>query len=309
MNKKEVNITSIEELEKLRKKICLKKLLIFCLLIIIYLIIVPNNDDKLIIEKIAISIAIIGPCYIFSNLFFVSKNIRYYKNNFKKIITSKVFNEIFDDVKFDFENGFSQEVIYETEMLRTGDRFISNDYISASYKNIHFETSDVLIQDEHTDSDGHDYYSTIFKGQWYIFDFNKPFKSNFQVCEKGFDGILKGNIFFPNHLQSVEMEDMEFNKDFDVYSSNDLDAFYVLTPKTIENIKTIHKKIKGYLLFCFINNKLHIGVYNNRDSYEPKIYKKVDYENAKKDILKELNDITSFIDELQLEKDLFRKEV
>ena len=49
-----------------------------------------------------------------------------------------------------------------------GDRYHSEDYISAEYKNIKFEQSDVHIEEEHesTDSEGHTTttYVTIFKG-------------------------------------------------------------------------------------------------------------------------------------------------
>ena len=80
---------------------------------------------------------------------------------------------IFGDISFDLNKGLPYKVLADTKMIYMGDRYSSNDYFKGKYKNIAFEMSDVEIEEEHTDSEGHTSYTTIFKGQWYIFEFNK----------------------------------------------------------------------------------------------------------------------------------------
>ena len=74
-------------------------------------------------------------------------------------------------------------------MMDTGDIYSSNDYVEGKYKGILFRQSDVHIQNESTDSDGNTTYTTVFRGRWMIFDFNKPFKANVEVAQKNFGGI------------------------------------------------------------------------------------------------------------------------
>ena len=227
---------------------------------------------------------------------------------YKKEIVIAAFNKVCTDIQFYLDNGIPYQTIAATEMMYMGDRYFSNDYITGKYKSINFEMSDVEIQEEHTDSDGDSSYVTIFKGQWYIFDFNKTFKANIQVCEKSFRNSRRKSLFVKKEekYKKVELEDIDFNKVFKVYAQNELDAFYVLTPNTMEKIKSVNNKIRGDLLFCFIDNRLHIGLYNNRDLFEASIFKKVDINKATQKTLGEISIITNFVDILSLDNDLFK---
>ncbi len=78
-----------------------------------------------------------------------------------------------------------------------GDSFTPNDYISCKYKNINVVASDIHIEEERqsTDSEGNTetYWVTIFLGKWMIFDFDKNFKANIKICEKGFQNAMISN--------------------------------------------------------------------------------------------------------------------
>ena len=237
------------------------------------------------------------------------KDIKAFSDLYKKEIVLKVFNTICTNVSFNLDYGIPREVIASTEMLDMGDSFRSNDYITGQYKNINFAMSDVYITETHTDSDGNSYTVTIFSGQWFIFDFNKEFKANIQVCEKNFGAARRNNWFKPKEMKfkKVELEDINFNKTFKVYAQQELDAFYVLTPNTMERLMNLNSQIKGSLLFCFIDNKLHIGLYNNKDLFEASLFKKVNFDEAMQKTLNEISIITNFVDILSLDNDLFKK--
>ena len=193
--------------------------------------------------------------------------------------------------------------------MNMGDIYRSNDHISAKYKGIGIEAADVNIQEEHTDSEGHTSYTTIFSGQWFIFDFNKAFKADLQVVDKHFGNAKRGGLFSKKKFNKVELEDIEFNKIFKVYAEHDEDAFYVLSPGTMEKIKTLRAGTKGKILLCFINNKLHVGLYNRIDMFEPKIFKKINLKQEEEMVLGQIRIITNFVDTLNLDNDLFRRGV
>lgn len=232
-----------------------------------------------------------------------------YKKAYKEYFVKKSLENIFTDLKYLPAQGISRSVIANTGMMDMGDVYSSNDYIEGKYKNINFIQSDVHIEEEHTttDSDGntHTYYVTIFMGRWMIFDFNKEFKANVQVCEKGF-----GNNRFYSKVkyEKIKMESTDFNKKFMVYAQNAHDAFYILTPSLMEKIQKLEERNKGKILLCFINNQLHVGLYDEKDSFEPSsCFKKID---EAKELLKtstDIEQITMFVDELNLDNDLFKK--
>ena len=115
--------------------------------------------------------------------------IRAFKNTF----VLKSLQSVFTDLVYEPEKGLPYDVIASTNMMNMGDRYESEDYVSAKYKGIKFEQADVHIEEEHesTDSNGHTTrtWVTIFRGKWMIFDFNKTFKANIQVSQKNFETL------------------------------------------------------------------------------------------------------------------------
>lgn len=295
-----------EELETLRKVVLKKKITAFIIVLAI---------------EIIISIVIFGfepamfPFYLFMLFvpFFISifagrKEYEELTKKFKVDVVHAIMKNVLGDgTEFDFNRGIPRSTISETGMMDTGDSFLynSNDYCKGNYQGVNFEFSDVLIQEEHTDSDGDTTTVTLFRGQWYIFDFNKRFKAPLQVCEKWFGANRTGSIFSKNRQHKVKMEDVSFNKEFNVYAKDDHDAFYVLTPNTMERIKEVNRQVPGKLLFCFKDNILHIGVNNSKDLFELSIYKKIDLAKSGEEIRRQLEAILKFVNILNLSNDLF----
>lgn len=244
---------------------------------------------------------------------FLNKQINEFNKGFKDIFVLESLKKIFDNLNYSPDEGLDYNVIAGTKMMNMGDRYSSNDYFEAEYKDVKVRQADVHIEEEHqtTDSDGHTTttWVTIFKGKWMIFDFNKVFNANVQVSQKGFGNSRISNWGEKTKYKKVQMEDSEFNKLFRIFAQDEHDAFYILTPSLMEKIKKLTNDIKGKILLCFIDNQLHVGLYNNEDSFEYNIYKKINEENIYDNISKDIKIITSFVDQLNLDNSLFRREV
>lgn len=236
-----------------------------------------------------------------------------YKIAFKEVYVLKALKHIFTKLRYEPENGIPRNVIYNTGMIKMGHRYSSNDLVIAMYKNIKIIQSDVHIEErrERINSKGNreTYWVTLFKGKWMIFDFNKNFKANIQVKQKGFNNSKITNWWNEEKFRKVEMEDQTFNRYFTVYTQDEHDAFYVLTPPLMEKIKNITNLINGKIMLCFIDNKLHVGLENGIDSFEPNIFDEINEEKIIESLIKDIKVVTSFVDELDLDKDLFRREV
>lgn len=235
--------------------------------------------------------------------------IRAFKNTF----VLKSLQSVFTDLVYEPEKGLDESVIRNTQMMNMGDRYSSNDFVSGKYKNINVVQADVHIEEEHesTDSNGHTTrtWVTIFRGKWMIFDFNKTFKANIQVSQKNFGNSRIKNWGQKIKYKKVMMEDQAFNNGFKTFAQDEHDAFYILTPALMERIKKLSSSIQGKLLFCFIDNKLHIGLQNGKDSFEHSIFSEINEEKVTKEIAQDIKIITNFVDELNLDNTLFRREV
>lgn len=297
---------SIDELEILRKKA--RNMFISAIIVgFIICILVSLITGRFIFGFIFIIISI-----IISNVI-SAKPTKKFISAFKELFVLRSLKSVFSDLVYKPEIGLDESIIRNTQMMNMGDRYNSNDYISGKYKNINIVQADVHIEEERqsTDSDGHTTttWVTIFRGRWMIFDFNKIFKSNVQVCQKKFGNSRINNWGSKTKYKKVMMEDQEFNKKFRVYAQNEHDAFYILTPSLMDKIKNLSSGINGELLFCFIDNKLHIGLQNNKDSFEHSIFTKINEEKVINEISMDIKLITDFIDKLNLDNDLFRREV
>ncbi|MDL2286961.1 DUF3137 domain-containing protein [Eubacteriales bacterium OttesenSCG-928-G02] len=223
--------------------------------------------------------------------------------DYKLKLVEPVLNQYFDDVKFDPENGIPKNVIDNMDMMCLGNLYSSNDLIDASYKGVHFITSDVYIADQTTDSEGNTSTDVMFNGRWMIFDFNKKFKSHLQVKDKSFANAKRTSE--SGKMEKIKLENELFNKYFRIFASSDLEAFYILTPHIMDRMLSLREKIKAKMMFCFDDNKLHIAINSSVDSFELKTFKKITPELVQHTILSEIVLILDFIDELQLDKKIW----
>ena len=297
-----ISKSNLNELEELRSKAKIRA--IICAILGIILIIGINF-----IFGSSIVSAIFTFGALTGGVIFAGKPYMDYKNKYKEYFVQTSLKEVFDNLNYQPNQGISRETIRNTKMMQMGDKYSSNDYIEADYNGVHFVQSDVWIQEEHEDADGKGSHSvTLFKGRWMIFDFNKEFKANVQVVQSGFHNAKRKRLFGKKEelYKKVEMEDVSFNKDFKVFAQNEHDAFYILTPSMMDRIRKITNNIEGKLIFCFIENQLHIGIHTGKDSFEPGMMKKIDPEVEKEKIVNDINLITTFVNELSLDTKLFK---
>lgn len=238
-----------------------------------------------------------------------------YRAAFKEAFVERSLRSVFTNLYYEPSQGIPYDTIASTRMMSMGDRYHSEDYIHARYKDVRFEQSDVHIEEKHQsrDSKGHTstHYVTIFLGRWMIFDFNKEFRAKVQIVQNGFRTAKRKRFFGKKEtlFQKVETESETFNQQFQVYAQNEHDAFYILTPAFMERVQNLAARNKGKLMFCFIGNRLHIAINDNKDSFEPSsVFKRPDEEKLTQKLRGEIAMITQFIDELSRNNDLFMQE-
>lgn len=150
------NVYDLEFLNNFSEKIKKKKQVITIIVITIAFLINIFSLIYLIESFPLLFIVSICSCIFIINRF-IYHDITQYDLLYKKIIVYDIMKKKYKDVTYKPMEGFSKERIDALNMLQTGSIYKSSDYVRGIYKNISFECADLLIQDEHTDSDGNRY--------------------------------------------------------------------------------------------------------------------------------------------------------
>ena len=106
---------------------------------------------------------------------------------------------------------------------------------------------------------------TIFRGLFFIADFNKKFIGETfvlpDVAESTFGSLgtffQKMNISRP---KLVKLEDIEFEKAFAVYGTDQIEARYILSPALMQRIMGFKKKTGKNISMSFIDSSVFVGI-------------------------------------------------
>ena len=237
------------------------------------------------------------------------KTSQTYRRAYKAYFVEQNLKKTFTNLIYNHEKGIGREYLRSTGMVNTGDHFSSNDLTVAQYKNVMFLQSDAHIQVQHTDSDGNTYYVTIFKGRFMVFEFPKKFTFKLELIGKKFRAArVPGKDKTINRkMVKKSTESNEFNSTFHIYGQDDFESFYILDPAFIVKIMGISERYKNKLLLGFLDNKLLVALDDGKDSFEPpKFTKPIDEKAELAKIHNDIKAITDFVDQLSLDKKLFK---
>lgn len=202
------------------------------------------------------------------------------------------------------------------------DRLKGSDYIFGSYKGVAFTYCDLFLEKEYEtqDDDGHKYtkYFTVFQGQVFTIALNQDMDGYVRIRERknprktnsifsGFLDALAESVGLKDSGNVVETENVAFHNQFEVKTSNDEMAFYILTPQFMESILRLDESAGGYTNIEFSGSQVTIALNNGRDSFEvKKIIRNQKRLNGYRDVFrKELDMMLLIIDEILTKKRLF----
>ena len=106
-----------------------------------------------------------------------------------------------------------------------------------------------------------------FKGIIVEFDIKKKFKGHTIIF-----GNDEENFFVKKFLtlayEKVELEDVEFNKKFSVYTTDQIEARYLLTTKFMDKLKNLkHNYSSKYIRASFKDGNLVLAIQSNKDLF------------------------------------------
>lgn len=200
-------------------------------------------------------IFIIAVLIITVGIYFHTKAVKAFKKNVVKVALEKVI----PGAEYLEMDGFGEERIRETRLVRRSNRFNSTDYIRGVYHGLEFEFANVNISD-HRSAGKSSYTVEYFRGQWLIIKPHVTLDTELYIVDKRLYHSDPDAIgwFDSRGLTKVETESIAFNKEFKVHASDPVNAFYILSPQKI--------------LSLYENEAQDVSVYLNKDELHIAIY-------------------------------------
>lgn len=119
---------------------------------------------------------------------------------------------------------------------------------------------------------------TIFRGLFFIADFNKHFRTKTFVLP---DTAEKWLGQFGKTLQSLNvtrpdlmtLDDPEFEKEFVVYGQDPIETRYILAPSLMDRILLFRRKTGRRIFLSFVGSYLYAAIWMDRPLWEPKLFR------------------------------------
>jgi hypothetical protein len=200
--------------------------------------------------------------------------------------------------------------------LRTPDRYSGDDSISGNIGQTRIHCSEVHAEykTESTDSKGHHHthWHTIFKGLFFVADFNKNFTGSTVVLPEvipSFLGELGAVAQSWNIMRGelIRMEDPEFERMFVVYGNDQIEARYILTPGLMRRIMKFKNKSSRQIYLSFVESKIYIALSYSQPLFEPAISKTLLDFGALAPYFEDLELAAGIVDDLNLNTRIWGK--
>ncbi len=143
-----------------------------------------------------------------------------------------------------------------------------------------------------------------FKGLLVSFEYKKTINGHTVIFENNEENFLV-KTFLTQGYEKVNLEDVEFNKKFSVYTTNQIDARYLLTTGFMERLKNLKQNFKSkYIRASFKNEELLLAIQADKNLFEMgSVWHKLDPKTYQT-MFMELISILQITDALNLNKDI-----
>jgi hypothetical protein len=196
------------------------------------------------------------------------------------------------------------------------DRYNGDDFVSGRIEKTDFQFSELHTQYKHvtygSKGQRHEQWVTIFRGLFMHADFNKNFHGTTYVLPDTAERLLGT---FGQSLQKlssrgelVKLENSEFERRFVVYSSDQVESRYILTPAIMEAMIDLSNWYGEDIYFSFVGSRVYFANSINEALFEPNIMRSGVNFNDVKQMFDLFGLITALVQELSLNTRIWSKE-
>ncbi len=299
--------TDLENLDKRRKRIVNR------FLITLFAIFIPSLAVFILVELFA-GIAVSAVIAIL--LFFFWVRDKLFLNDFKQQVINRIVYFISPDLTYDPKGHISISEFVTSRLFMTSvDRHRGDDLVYGKIDKTEFRFSEFKAEYKSvsTDSKGRarTKWHTIFKGLFFIADFNKDFSGSTVVLPNSFGkgfGFMKKIAGINRREKLVTLEDIEFAKQFNAYSDDQVKARYILSTSLMSRIKEFKNKHRNNIYISFVDSKMYLGISHKKDLFEPVYLKSLTRFDVVRDYFDDLVLAVGIVEDMNLNTRIWTKQ-
>ena len=230
---------------------------------------------------------------------------------YKKKAKSKIMPimlQYFEGFNYQYKKTISSVNINDTRLIGFYDGREGDDYFDGVYKNVPIKVSEEKFTQRklvYRNNKPHYENVEVFHGVLILLDMNKNLSGQTVVLQdKGFLNVFSKVSRDLKGLSNVKLEDSVFEKEFEVFASDQVEARYLLTTAFMERMLKLRAAYHADKIeFSFLNNQLFIALETNRDMFEAtSLFKTCLNKKLVEDAYLQIVSIFAIIDILSLDK-------
>ena len=238
---------------------------------------------------------------------------RGYVAEFKLLVIEKIIHFIDKDLSYQPNSCIPKSTFMLSKIFSTKpNRYKGDDLVSGKVGATRIQFSEIHAEHESGSGKNRSRY-TVFRGLFFIGDFNKDFRSRTVVlpdtAEKLFGRLGQKlqslNIF---RGQLIKLEDPEFERHFAVYGNDQIEARYILSTSLMERIIEFRKKTGRKIYLSFVGSMVFVAVSYTRRLFEPRIFRTLVAFEPVREYFEDLQLAIGIVDELNLNTRIWSKE-
>ena len=190
-----------------------------------------------------------------------------YNQLFKEKIITTLVSSYDSNLIFSREKSISEN-LYNRGLFEIYDIYSSDDLVYGKISGIiDFEMGDIVTQNKQTDSEGNTTVYTVFRGLFSSAKLDKNIKNTIKIRSN------KGNIGIGlSKKYQLHMDSIEFEKYFDIYSSDQILAMRVLTSDIMDYMVSFTTENKVKFEITISDEKLYIRIHC-KNMFEGSVFK------------------------------------
>ena len=191
--------------------------------------------------------------------------------SYKTIVIRRVVNALGQGLTYSHESTLTEQQFVEMDLFNSDvNVWKSEDQITAQRNEVSYALHDVYAARKEQRGK-RTVTVTVFRGTIAVLEFNKHFRGHtIVVADKEGQrlGGLLGETEMRRGKQIVRMADADFESRYTVYTSDDQQAHYVLTPRMMQLILQARGRLGADLRLAFYDNSLVVAIPSDNDRFE-----------------------------------------
>lgn len=231
---------------------------------------------------------------------------------FKNILLPAVLKAKYPTLDYRPDAGIDSDIFARARLFGSFDRYHSEDHFSGKLGATRIELAEIHAE-RRVQTKNNTHYQTVFQGLMLIADCNKEFQGRTavfpDVAERVFGSLLGRFLQNCNLLedQAVRLEDPVFEQYFSVYSTDQVEARYLLSPSMMARLTALRQRLDTNLRVLFDCNRIVIAIDLASNWLEPPAFGALADPALVEHIETELDSVLGIVTELDLNTRIWSK--